>query len=796
MMERLGQRCPRDAVTDSLVHGTLAGREHEEAQEHLETCDACRRRYREATLGRLPRLPHYTVVERIGEGGFGVVYKVVHHAKQRTEALKILFGKTPVRARYFQNEVHLIARLRHPNIATLYEAHLGKPPLYYTMDFVAGEQLDQHIRRRHLSLAKRIELIKTVAAAVGYAHAQGVVHRDIKPQNILIDADGEPHILDFGIATRLKLRDDAQRTPMPVSEGALGTLGYIAPEQMAGENVDGRADVYALGALLYHCVTGEAARLATWPDRLLRTLQARGVARAEDLAAIISRCVAPLPEQRYANCAELIDDLDHYLAGRVIRAYRNPTLGYQLARSASYVLRTRPLAVRVFLVMVVSVLLTVLAWRAEARWFGAAVDVPPISLVAFTPGTIETLARGEIEQAAGMKARDSGTWRVVLGLLLQRLATVQPQVVICDYFLPQCKPDYDAELLRGLDALRNSGVPVVMGTREIDLNSEPVMCAEIRSRVHSWGTLLSADPDERGHEWIVPVCVSRGLAPPVPGLAVAGFAAARYPDAALQLNVEPGEVMLSYRKRQVARGEQRWHTGTDRIPVWEVDRIGRNSGDGMLRAGDVVYRMHVRIDPGPPEATRRLSLEQVLAADDEQVRRWFAGQVVLVGHTLPLMDYYRTAAGEGVYGCEVHVQALRALLGGASQGKIEWKMLGATIVLWAALAAVLVGLLPAAPTWPRRLLGGVCLLALAGGIVTVALGARWSVALWQVHVFLALGTLLVSGSVVYLVNALRVRQMQLGPGPVWLADGEAASSTLLAGGKRDERSRGANAPGG
>lgn len=225
-----------------------------------------------------------------------MVYKVIHHAKERVEALKVLFGKTPIRAAYFQNEVHLIAKLRHANIATLYEAHLGTPP-YYTMEFVEGEQLDDYVRSRHLPLVDRIQLVKTVAEAVGYAHEQGVVHRDIKPQNILIGTDGQPHIIDFGIAKKLVLREVSEDDPPSSPEGVMGTFGYIAPEQIAGEQVDERADIYALGALLYHCITGDPAKFANCSERLTQILYERQVTRAADLAAIIARCVHPVPEE-------------------------------------------------------------------------------------------------------------------------------------------------------------------------------------------------------------------------------------------------------------------------------------------------------------------------------------------------------------------------------------------------------------------------------------------------------------------------------------------------------------------
>ncbi|MBU0618467.1 MAG: protein kinase, partial [Planctomycetes bacterium] len=173
--------CPQHELIEAFAHDKLDDVQRREAESVLQESEPCRELFRQLTAGRYPRLPNYTIIGQVGKGGFGVVYKAIHHAKERTEALKVLFSKTPLLTEYFQDEVHLIARLRHANIATLYDAQLSTPPLYYTMEFVEGERLSEYLKRGDVSLAERIDIIKSVARAVGYAHTQGVVHRDLKP---------------------------------------------------------------------------------------------------------------------------------------------------------------------------------------------------------------------------------------------------------------------------------------------------------------------------------------------------------------------------------------------------------------------------------------------------------------------------------------------------------------------------------------------------------------------------------------------------------------------------------------
>ena len=773
MPGRFSQHCARHKSTEALARGELDGAERLATQAHLEECEDCRTLFRNATAEEFPRLHNYTILERIGEGGFGAVYKVIHHAKQRTEALKMLSGKTAVRQRYFQDEVHLVAKLRHPNIATLYEAHLS-PPLFFTMDLVEGRQLDDYFSQHQVPLVERIKLVKKVAAAVGYAHAQGVVHRDIKPQNIVVDADGEPHIIDFGIGKKLGLSDVEGDERPTGREGALGTFGYMAPEQSAGADVDARADVYALGVLLYHCVTGEPAKFATWPERLAQILHERRITRADDLAAIIHRCVQQVPEQRYSSCEGLVDDLENYLAGRSPLARPHPTAAYQAVRAAAYLLRNRPFLVRTFIVILVAAILAPLARRAEARWSVAGADTQPTALIVFSPGTEEAIRTGRI--GAGLPelspTRDK-SWRMLQGRLMEHLAAAKPSAVIWDSYYPDCHPEYDGYFIGGMRSLQSEGVPVVVGVEDLDRNGEPEGCRHILAAADRCGVIASAAPDSRLDAWVVPVCVRRGLARAVPGLAAAGYAAARYPDADLEVETRGQTVALRYRKRSVQGKELRWYE--DRFSCARVDTVREND---TLQSGDHAYQIYVPIAGGGAE-TRRIPVEDVLLADAARLKTWFCGRAVLVGFEFPGLDEHLLLTGETVFGCHVHADALRSMLSGSMPVVFDRPALALAIMLWAVAAAALGSLAPCSRTLSLRVTGWVCVLVFVGGLL-LAITSHWITDFWRVHLTLGCAALLCTGGLTYMAKAVRQRQMQLAPESSWSPDSNTLASTLLA----------------
>jgi serine/threonine-protein kinase len=272
-----------------------------------------------ASEGFLPRrFGDYELLDEIGRGGMGVVYKAVHRTLKRTVALKmILRGELASREELdrFRTEAEAVARLDHPNIVPIYEVgeHNNQP--YFGMKFIDGCCLAQQPSTDPRSAA---ELMVKVARAVHHAHQRGVLHRDLKPGNILLDKTGEPYVSDFGLARPA----DGSRQ-LTQSGAVVGTPSYMAPEQAEGNKgtVTPATDVYGLGAVLYERLTGQPPFKGETPqDTVQEVLNREPVPPRElnrnidrDLEAVCLKCLDKNPEKRYASADELADDLERWL---------------------------------------------------------------------------------------------------------------------------------------------------------------------------------------------------------------------------------------------------------------------------------------------------------------------------------------------------------------------------------------------------------------------------------------------------------------------------------------------------
>lgn len=773
-----GQPCPRRAATEELARGELLLEDRPAAEQHLEDCKRCRARFRELTASRFPAFHEYTILSEVDRGGFGIVYKAFHEGKARIEALKVLFGQTPLRAAYFENEVRLVARLRHPNIATLYEAHLGNAPPYYAMEFVEGRQLDQYFRAQAVSLEERIEIIKTVAAAIHYAHQQDVVHRDLKPQNILIDADGQPHIVDFGISKRLRLASDGDESGNDGArrpEGAVGTYGYIAPEQIAGQRVDTRADIYGLGVLLYHVITGQPARFARDFGRLTKMLHEHHVSRADDLAAVIAQAVRPAPEDRYPTAAALVKDLENYRAGRPVLARRDPTPGYRVVRIASLVLRNHPWAALALATVIAAVVLSAVFHGVGARWIAPLTEQDLTALIAVQPSTVQAIATGALaKQVPGLTLTNRKSWRLLYGHLMEHLAGAGVRVLVWDYYFPKCAPEFDEGFVRGIKAL---DAPVIVGSQDPDVNGDPDLCAHILSAVHGWGTLFAKRPDFRRTEIEVPLAIQRGFNPLLPSLAVAGFSAAQHPDSEVNLATDRGRLVLRYRRLDVPAGTARWHPDTDEIPIFEREHVTPRYS--LLRPEDRPALGRFRLDAVTDWAKRAIPLEDVLAADPAQLRQWFGHRAVLVGQMVPPVDLHRLESGEMAFGCQVQAMMLDTLLRQAHVYRYSRSAVALRVSLWCVLMAVLATRLPATRLPPPRLTAGFAAACFALGILLAYISAGTLTTPWAIETAVACCALLTVGGPAVLIRVLHERQLRLTPAPVWTPENATASTTLL-----------------
>src|SRR5881398_1708363 len=275
------------------------------------------------------RLGHYEILEEIGRGGMGVIYRARQQHSRRIVAVKRILAhqvnshETLVR---FRREAEAVAGLDHPNILPIYEVSESEDGLpFFSMKYATGGSLRKVGPALRVDPRRCVQLMAKVARAVEYAHGQGILHRDLKPGNILLDGRGEPLVSDFGLAKWLDTSSDLTRTLT-----IFGTPGYIAPEQAKGPEASLKpsTDVYSLGAILFYLLTGRPPFLGEHalkviqqasekPAPKLRTL---APALDRDLETICAKCLERDPLARYRSAGELADDLERWLHGHSILA--------------------------------------------------------------------------------------------------------------------------------------------------------------------------------------------------------------------------------------------------------------------------------------------------------------------------------------------------------------------------------------------------------------------------------------------------------------------------------------------
>ena len=256
----------------------------------------------------------YRIEERVGRGGMGVVYRAEHLNLRRRAAIKIIapdLAESEGFRERFTREARIAAALQHPNIVTVYDAGEVDGLLYLAMQYIEGNDLSAMLRRdRRLRPYRAIDVCRQVASALDAAHAMGLIHRDVKPANVLIEGR-TAFLTDFGLTKRL----DGTHTELTKAGDVVGTIHYVAPEQIEGTRVSARSDVYSLGCLLFHCLTGQVpfardtdvaviyAHLSEDPPRL-STLRPE---LPEGLDAVMAKALDKSPDRRFPTCGGLIN---------------------------------------------------------------------------------------------------------------------------------------------------------------------------------------------------------------------------------------------------------------------------------------------------------------------------------------------------------------------------------------------------------------------------------------------------------------------------------------------------------
>jgi len=270
----------------------------------------------------------YDILEELGRGGMGVVYKAVQKDLDRFVSIKMILSSRLLswkNVARFEVEAKAAASVRHPNIVGVYESGKIHSQYYIAMEYIEGESLAEKLKKNRLQPREATQVLVSVASAVGHLHSRGMIHLDLKPSNILMDGEGQPYVTDFGLARGLGA-DVSGKSGGLVS----GTPCYMAPEQARGDRTEigPCSDVYGLGAILYELLTGQPPFKKDDPlETLLEVVEGEPKPLEKlvpdipnPIARICRRCIEKCPENRYPSVGELIDDLERFLAGDVVES--------------------------------------------------------------------------------------------------------------------------------------------------------------------------------------------------------------------------------------------------------------------------------------------------------------------------------------------------------------------------------------------------------------------------------------------------------------------------------------------
>jgi tetratricopeptide (TPR) repeat protein len=324
----------------------------------------------------------YKIDRKLHQGGQGIVFLATQNSTKRNVAIKLMkegpFASSSDRSR-FELEIQVLGQLRHPSIVTIHDSGSAHGRFYYVMDYIPGQHLDDYMAAERLGIQETIQLFQKICDAVGTAHQRGVIHRDLKPSNIRVDEDGEPHVLDFGLA---KVTDESwsgDDTPgqMTITGQFVGSLPWASPEQADGRpsDMDVRTDVYSLGVIFYQMLTDRfpyvvIGGMRQVVDNILNAEPAKPstIRKSVDdeLETIVLKCLNKDPDRRYLNANELARDLHRYAAGEPIEAKRDSNW-YVLRKALKRYRVTAAFTAMIALFVVVALIAMIVSYGRESE---------------------------------------------------------------------------------------------------------------------------------------------------------------------------------------------------------------------------------------------------------------------------------------------------------------------------------------------------------------------------------------------------------------------------------------------
>lgn len=699
--------CPVESQLSGYAHSALSREATTRIEGHLSECPSCLSRFFEIEDsvggGVRPDIPDCRLVEEIGRGRFGVVYKAWWtKGPPRVVALKLLARPSDMEKSRFEREISVLKKLDSPSIVKCLDSGTTGDSVYYMMEFVEGGHLDQYLARRTHSLDEKLRVLARVCRAVAEAHAHGVVHRDLKPRNIMIDADGRPHILDFGICA-VETTDWSSWTRGTITQRGdlIGTLRYMSPEQAWGGiagPIDERSDIWALGIMLYETVTEGAYPYSLEPtadksaheallERIRKELprlpKLRSVPRGRDLEVLLSRCLAWEPERRIQSAAALADDLERCADRRRIRT-RPLGIPYRVKRIAVGAATRSRWTFSALFIACMGICLWAATWLFDVGWRAAghqyqngggalawAADPhdarDEVLIVGVTDETPADVTRYAEEKSIEGVTGTVPTWRAVHGRLMTRLADVRPRAVVWDYYFRTRRPG-DRALIAGAKRLEGAGVPVVFAALTFSDEAEPDLSPTLTSafgRRLRVGAILARDMVDRPGEFVTALKRDEGVV--VPSVALTTLAAMLHPGARLDLEWEGRGRLLELLYALHSEGYLRER---DRIEFTKVFAL--RQAEGAAREGDLLGCNTFDLSRPEDWKQRTVAYERLLRCPMGELEKIAGGKLVVIGDFRTASFGFRpdrhrvrygTSTVEDVPGCYLLADAIVGLLG-------------------------------------------------------------------------------------------------------------------------------------
>ncbi len=651
------------------------------------------------------RIGHFSVRRVISTGPTGTIYEAEQDHPRRLVSLKVMVPGPEhgaVARQRFDEEAQILAGLHHPAIAQVYEAGVlnvageggGAVSVpYFAMEYVPSTRtLTQHARDRGLTIAQRLELCAEVCDAVQHAHHRGIIHRAIRPANILIDAGGRPKIIDFGFTRALSVERAGDIHPAGDPE-SVESLFFVAPELLRRDPTepDARADVYSLGVLLYDLLAGrlpwDPEDIGTRDEGPTRALASTEPTRPStlnhdlrgDAETIILTAMHRDLARRYRSAGDVAADIHRYLQSRPIAARRD-SIGYVLRTMFAAAVARHPVPATLVAAGAAWLVATwpgpqlVFTWTPLGIWFERAAEAlapapmhAPLSrvrLIAITDGTdMEALAAAA--GIAGVRNDQPRSFRALHGVLMERLAESSgARVVVWDINFPSPQPG-DSAFAAGVGALQKAGIPVIVGIHPwtLDPSAEPGIAPVILASGVRWGG-ASISGDE-ATPWKLDVIAWRADAEPQPSLVLEALAASQHPDAEGVYRVDTGRGQVEIRYRAPRPGSTRRHeVGRARVTIGAVDLMDEAKQGQGLRQGDGCGSLVLRIPDDASLRAATIPYEEAFRAGPDERRALLGGAAVVLANLRDRSDYSTLPDGRTISRAYAHLAALDALMGG------------------------------------------------------------------------------------------------------------------------------------